>query len=215
MTPPIHHLKSVWEIHLSLIRFNKKVLPCVIFESMLPNHWSCHPCVQEQSKPLLSRPSVVIFSFCVGLPYVQSPIVTCSVSLSNSVIHFVSLMWDTSKPSCDESCSVDFSTLSGIKTWKLFNTLKLACLNGNFLAFDSGFTSLTPDREILLSVRHQIIYSQSMDCTIVPWASLTLMVISLALVNGIHQRPVIKWFLPCSTSTHVITWSDSYFGRRD
>jgi hypothetical protein len=56
-----------------------------------------------------------------------------------------------------------------------------------FLAFDSGFTSLTSDREIPSGVRHQLIYSQWMDCTIVPWESLTLMVISLTLVNGIHQ----------------------------
>jgi hypothetical protein len=54
----------------------------------------------------------------------------------------------------------------------------------SFLAFDSGFTSLTPDRKILSIVRHQLIYSQSIDCTAVPWESLTLMVISLALVNG-------------------------------
>jgi hypothetical protein len=54
----------------------------------------------------------------------------------------------------------------------------------SFLAFDSGFTSLTPDRKIPSGVRHQLIYSQSMDCTIVPWESLTSMVISLALVNG-------------------------------
>jgi hypothetical protein len=151
---------------------------------MLPNHWSCHPYVQEQSKPILSRPSAVVVSLRVGLPCVQSPIVTCSVSLSNFFIHFVSLMWDTSRPSCDESCSVDFNTLSVIKTEKLFSTLKLACLNRKFLAFDSGFTSLTPDRGIPSSVRHQLIYSKSMDCTIVPWESLTLMVISLALVNG-------------------------------
>jgi len=45
--PLIHHLKPVWEIHLSLIRFDYKVFPCVVFESMLPNHWSCHPYVQE------------------------------------------------------------------------------------------------------------------------------------------------------------------------
>jgi hypothetical protein len=138
-------------------------------------------------KPLLIRPSAVILSLCVGLPCVQSPIATYSVSLSNSVTHFVSLMGDTSRPSGDESCSVDISTLSRIKTWKSFSTLKLACLNGKFLAFDSGFTSLASDREISSSVRHQLIYSQSMDCTIVPWESLTLMVISLALVNGIHQ----------------------------
>ena len=51
-----------------------------------------------------------------------------------------------------------------------------------------------------------------LDCTLVPWESLTSMVISLALVNGFYQWPVIKWFLPCSTSTPVITWLDSYFG---
>jgi hypothetical protein len=75
----------------------------------------------------------------------------------------------------------------GLRLRNYFSTLKLACLNGKFLAFDSGFTLLTPDREIPSGVRHQLIYSQSMDCTIVPWESLTSMVISLALVNGIHQ----------------------------
>jgi hypothetical protein len=55
-----------------------------------------------------------------------------------------------------------------------------------FLAFDSGFSLLTPDREILPSVRPQLIDSHSLDCTSVPWESLTLMLISLALVNGIH-----------------------------
>jgi hypothetical protein len=54
----------------------------------------------------------------------------------------------------------------------------------SFLAFDHGFTSLALDRKIPSVVRHQIIYSQSMDCTIVPWESLTSMVISLTLVNG-------------------------------
>jgi hypothetical protein len=52
-----------------------------------------------------------------------------------------------------------------------------------FLAFDSGSSLLTPDREIPLSVRLQLINSHSLDCTSVPWESLTLMVISLALVN--------------------------------
>jgi hypothetical protein len=53
-----------------------------------------------------------------------------------------------------------------------------------FLTFKSGFTSLTPDQNIMSSVRIQLIHSHSMDCTRVPWESLTLMVISLALVNG-------------------------------
>jgi hypothetical protein len=80
-----------------------------------------------------------------------------------------------------------------------------------FLAFESGFTSLTLDRKILSTVRLQLIHSHSMDCTRVPWGSLTSMVISLVLVNGFINDRVIKWFLPCSTSTHVITWLDSCF----
>jgi hypothetical protein len=53
-----------------------------------------------------------------------------------------------------------------------------------FLAFQSGFTSLTPYRKIPSGVQRQIIYSHLMDCTRVPWDSLTSMVIPLALVNG-------------------------------
>jgi hypothetical protein len=55
-----------------------------------------------------------------------------------------------------------------------------------FLAFDSGFSLLTPNQEIPPSVQPQIIDSHSLDYTRVPWESLTLMVISLALVNDIH-----------------------------
>ena len=55
-----------------------------------------------------------------------------------------------------------------------------------FLAFDNGFSLLTPDREISSSVRLQLINSHLLDCNSVPWDSLTLLVISLALVNGIH-----------------------------
>jgi hypothetical protein len=55
-----------------------------------------------------------------------------------------------------------------------------------FFAFDSGFSLLTIDREIPPSVRLQLINSHSLDGTSVPWESLTLMVISLTLVNDIH-----------------------------
>jgi hypothetical protein len=55
-----------------------------------------------------------------------------------------------------------------------------------FLSFDGGFSLLTPDWEISSNVRPQLIDSHSLDCTRVPWASLTLMVISLSLVNSIH-----------------------------
>jgi hypothetical protein len=54
------------------------------------------------------------------------------------------------------------------------------------LSFNSGFTSLTPDWMIPSSVQLQLIHSHSLDCTRVPWESLTSMVISLSLVNGFH-----------------------------
>jgi hypothetical protein len=59
-------------------------------------------------------------------------------------------------------------------------------LMASFLAFDSGFSLLTPDQEISPSVQPQLIDSHLLDCTSVPWESLTLMMISLALVNSIH-----------------------------
>jgi hypothetical protein len=52
--------------------------------------------------------------------------------------------------------------------------------------FNSGFTSLAHDWNIPLSVRLQLIHSHSLDCTRLPWESLTSMMISLALVNGFH-----------------------------
>jgi hypothetical protein len=55
-----------------------------------------------------------------------------------------------------------------------------------FLAFDSEFSLLTPNWEIPPSVQPQLIDSHSLDCNSVPWESLTLMVISLTLVNDIH-----------------------------
>ena len=73
-----------------------------------------------------------------------------------------------------------------------------------FFAFDRQFTSLAADREIPLNIWHQLIYSYSLDCTGVPWGSLTSLVVSLVLFNDINQWPVIKWFLPCSTSRTFI-----------
>jgi hypothetical protein len=55
-----------------------------------------------------------------------------------------------------------------------------------FLIFNNGFKSLAPDWKISLSFRLQLINSHSLDCTRVPWGSLTSMVISLSLVNDIH-----------------------------
>jgi hypothetical protein len=43
----------------------------------------------------------------------------------------------------------------------------------SFLAFDNGFSLLTPDREIPPSVQLHLINSLLLNCTRVPWESLT------------------------------------------
>ena len=83
------------------------------------------------------------------------------------------------------------------------------------LSFNNRFTSLTFDRKIQPSVRRQIIYSHSEECTGVSWESSTLMVISLALVNVFHHWLIIKWFLPCLTSRCLFAWLESYFIEDD
>ena len=44
---------SSFEVGLGIpsvsLSIDYKVFPCVVFESMLPNHWSCHSYVQEKS----------------------------------------------------------------------------------------------------------------------------------------------------------------------
>ena len=85
--------------------------------------------------------------------------------------------------------SLFLSTLTHYQGFRLGNQLvpwNLHASMAGFLTLDNGFLLLTPDREILPSVQLQLIYSHSLDCTRVPWDSLTLMVISLELVNSIH-----------------------------
>ena len=63
------------------------------------------------------------------------------------------------------------------------------------LTDNHGNSSMSLDRQILQVARHQHIYSHFARCTWVPWHSSTSLVSCLALVNGIHQWPVIQWFL--------------------
>ena len=136
MTPPIHHLKPVWEIHLSLIRFATRSFP---MSSLI----QCYQIIGHVIHMFKRSPSETYIESAI-CKYPFSPcqpslclvqFANCSISPSNSVTHFVSLMGDTSRPSCDEFCSVDFNSLSRMKTYKLFGTLELACLNGKFPRF--------------------------------------------------------------------------------
>jgi hypothetical protein len=114
---PLHHLNpGLGNPFVSRLALCKSI-SWVIFESMLPRPLSCHSYVQEKSKQALYR-----------VDHLQLLILTMSafpVSVSNhfhtliypkSVTYFVSLMGDTSRPSCDESFPVDFNSSSGNKT---------------------------------------------------------------------------------------------------
>ena len=54
------------------------------------------------------------------------------------------------------------------------------------LIFDNWFTSLTSDQKILWMFNFNSFIHISLECTIVPWDSSTLLVISLTFVNCIH-----------------------------
>jgi hypothetical protein len=136
MTPAIHHLKPVWEIHLSIIRFATRSFP-VLSLSQCCQIIGCviHMFKRSPSETFIESAICIFpFSFCrPSLCPVQ--FTSYSVLPSKSVTHFMSLRGDTSRPSYDEFCSIDFSSLSGIKTYKFFGTLELACLNGRFPLF--------------------------------------------------------------------------------
>jgi hypothetical protein len=74
----------------------------------------------------------------------------------------------------------------GIRLRNQLGPWNLHASMAGFPAFNNGFSLLTSDQEIPPSVRLQLIYSHLLDFTSVPWESLTLMMISLTLVNGIH-----------------------------
>ena len=75
-------------------------------------------------------------------------------------------------------------------------------------------TSMTFDRKILRGVRCQVLYSHHVNCTAVPWGSLSLSVIPLALVNGLHHWPVIKRCLSMFDFSAILTWIDLYLEWR-
>jgi hypothetical protein len=92
-----------------------KFISWVIFESMLPRPLSCHSYVQEKSN--LAQALYRVDHLQLSIPTMSA----FPVSVSNhfhtliypkSVTYFVSLMGDTSRPSCDKSFPVDFNSSS-------------------------------------------------------------------------------------------------------
>ena len=57
-------------------------------------------------------------------------------------------------------------------------------------------------------------FSHHVNCTVVPWGSLSLLVIPLAPINSSHHWLVIRRCLSMFDSRTFFTWIDLYFGQR-
>ena len=140
--------------------------------------------------------------------------VSTSVSVCAQLFHQTNLLWPVSCCRCGihhGPPSMDLFLLTSdhyprIESRNHLSTQELACLNGKFLCLCPWVNIIGPWMKDSASVRLQVIYSHLTDCTWTSWKSLTSMMIFLALVNGIHQWPVIKWIIPCSTSSPSFTW---------
>jgi len=133
---------------------------------------------------------VLVWINLCSIIYFHTHVSLSTFSLSSqitSLISFVLMMGDTPWPSFHEFVPVKFNTLSRSYNYKQISALEplhtsMVC----FLTFDSRFTPLSPDQTISRNVQHHLIDLHLSDCTRVPWESLTLLVISLTLVIGIH-----------------------------
>ena len=88
-----------------------------------------------------------------------------------------------------------------------FSTLELACLNDKFFVLDDWLSSLVVVCVIPRVFNFSSFFTLCGLYWTVPWEPLALLVVSLALVNGLHHRPVIKRFsfmLDFSTSIPML-----------
>ena len=114
---------------------------------------------------------------------------------------------------CDESLSIDISTLSRKLTYESSVPWSLHASMAGFSPSTSVFIIDLRSKDSMKCSTPTHSFTSHGLCWVL-WEPLTLLVVSLMLVNSLHHWLVIKWFLPCSTSTHLFTWLESYqFGK--
>ena len=169
MTPPIHHLKPVWEIHLSLIQFATRSFPVSSLSQ-------CFQLIGHVVHMFKRRPSkTYIESAICSYPFSLCRPSLCLIQLPHALFHLQNLLlilchWWGIHQGPPVMIFVPLTSAHYLES-RLRNYLVPWSLHASmaiFLTFDSGFTSLTPNWDIPSGVWHQIIYSQSMDCNIVP-----------------------------------------------
>ena len=100
---------------------------------------------------------------------IPEPCVVSSFFTSrNHLLHFVSQMWDTSRPSYDESLLVDISSLSKKLTQKQPFQCFEACIPQWQVSHFQRQVDINGLRSKDFGVRHRIMYSHHVNCTVVP-----------------------------------------------
>lgn len=163
--------------------------------SFFPSIWSipCHPDLWSYGSKIYQTPKschwyVQELSFC---SYTNSWFSVSSLIIASLCL--MSMMWIHHGPPLTQSLPVDFNSLSEKLVERLpSSTLELACPNGKLFTLDDRFTSLAFDRVISSVFEFSSFIQIPWIVLLVPWEPLSLLVVSLTLVNGPHNWPVIK-----------------------
>ena len=180
-----------WDILLFIIN-----LPGLA-RSFLPSIWSlpCHHDHQSHGSKSYQTPEPC-HRYVQELVPLQLHFLLILCIIWNHLHPFVSCRWcgiHHGSP-LTWSLPVDINSLSRKLGERLpSSTLELACPNGEFFALDDKFTSLAFVQVIsrvfdIISFIHIL-----WIVLLVPWDAFSLLVVSLALVNGSHHWPVIEW----------------------
>lgn len=209
---------SVWDILICIVELPRFVPFIFSFHLVSATlSWPLILWIQNFPNFQLCRQYVQKFSFC-SYTYLYF-----SVS-SKIILHpLISHLWcgiHYGSPST-WSLSIDINSLFKKLIEKLpFITLELAFLNGKFFTLDDKFTSLAFDKPISWVFDFSFCIHIPWIVLIVPWGPLSLLVVSLTLVNSLHHWLVIKWLssmFDINTSIRMlesILWSD-HVGAQD
>ncbi len=175
-------------------------------ESVLPIHARYSREVKQKFRVIWVPWSILLIK---ALSIIDSSCVIVFFILEN-LVHVLSQWWG--KHHGPPSTGLLLSTTSRFpRVWLRNRLVPLICSHhwqvSLFPSVDLHHWS--SGQNILSGVRCQLIHLNSVKCIIVSWRPSILMVVLLTLVNGSHHWPVIKWFLPCSVSTHLFTCIES------
>ena len=154
-------------------------------------------CVQEDNSNKPSSANICLHSRWPSL----------SQSLQN-ISSKLDLMVSCYRISYDGSLSIDGSSLSN---WSRILSVPwdLHALMEGFSPSTTGcIIDLQSNDYVKCSIANNLFTLHGLYWVL--WEPLSLLVVSLILVNSSHHWLVIKWFLPCSTLTQSIAWIESY-----